>query len=86
MPVMTRLPRERSSAPPDYKIVLAPGNGAEPRPQAFAKDADQATVIFDTILHRLCRQQQSGELQLCDLRKEGRVILRAPVAEDAASQ
>jgi hypothetical protein len=86
MPVMTRKPRQRRSRPPDYEIVLALGNGAGPRRQALAKDADQATVAFHSILERLRRHQQRGELRMCDLRDEGRVMLRAPVVEDKTSQ
>jgi hypothetical protein len=86
MPVMTRKPRQRPSQPFDYEIVLALGNGTGPRPQAFARDADQATVSFHSILERLRRHQQRGELRLCDLRDERRVILRAPLVQDETSQ
>ena len=86
MPVMTRHPMQRPPQPPDYEIVLALGNGTSPRLRVFAEDADRATVSFHIILERLRRGRQRGELRLCDLRDEGRVILRAPLVEDETSQ
>jgi hypothetical protein len=50
MPVMTWQLRQRPSQPLVYAIVLARGNGADPRPQAFATDANQATVVFHKVL------------------------------------
>jgi hypothetical protein len=81
MPVMTRQPRPTPSQTADYVIVLALGNGSDPRGLALARDADQATVAFHTILSRLRRKRQHGELQLCDLRAEGQVMLRTPLVE-----
>ena len=86
MPVTTRQPMQRPPQPPDYEIALALGNGTSPRLRVFAEDADRATVSFHSILAGLRRRQQRGELRLCDLRDEGRVILRVPVVEDVTSQ
>jgi hypothetical protein len=86
MPVRTQQPRERPSQPPAYEIVLASGNDADPRLRVFAGDADQATVSFHTILARLRRSQERGELRLCELRDERRVILRTPLVEAETSQ
>jgi hypothetical protein len=83
---MTWQTRQRRPQPPNYEIVLALGNGADPSPQALATDANQATVAFHTTLQRLRRQHHRGELRLCDLRKQGHVILRAPLVEDEPSQ
>jgi hypothetical protein len=86
MPVMTRQPGQRPPQPPAYEIVLAFGNGTDPRLRVFAEDADRATVSFHSILAGLRRRQQRGELRLCDLRGEGRVILRVPVVDDETSR
>ncbi len=86
MPVMTRQPGQRLPQPPAYEIFLALGNGTGPRLRVFAEDADWATISFHSILTRLRRRQQRGELRLCDLRDEGRVILRVPVVEDETSR
>ena len=56
------------------------------RLRVFAGDADQTTVSFHTMLARLRRSQERGELQLCELRDERRVILRTPLVEAETSQ
>jgi hypothetical protein len=86
MPLRTRQPTQLPSQPPVYEIVLASGNGADPRLRVFAGDADQATVSFHTMLARLRQSQERGELRLCELRDEKRVILRAPLVEAETSQ